>query len=309
VLSPVVIYRLLLAVLLGFASVILLWTPIPTAADWLSLIGCYAISALLLDLASRHRARDLYALMTLAGLYGLLAALFIHPATALIDMPRTLFTRAMGAHTLMGLIALAIFFGIGKSPLARFGVILVGVAWAVWAKWSPLELWGAAEPTSPILLILAFVIGVSVILLAAIPLQRVERPTDFRLSPLGWLIIGAVAAVLLLFQAAQGRIDGVTAVITLVLAGFGAAILWFQKRAKGSTLLDSTPAPTLRGMVTTAILFAVGAVIGYALPRTDPDGVEILVSLFAAYGVIWLPAVSIVLGARAFVRQAGAFRL
>lgn len=308
-LSPVVIYRLLLAALLWFASVILLWTPTPNLSDWLALVGYYAISALLLDLASRHRARDLYALLTLAGIYGLLAALFIHPATALTDMPRTLFTRAMGAHSLMGLIALLVFFGGGKSLIYRIGVVIVGVAWAIWAKWSPLELWNATEPTVPLMLILSFVIGVCTLLVIVLTAQRVERPVDFRLSPLGWLIIGAVGAALLLFQAVQGRIDGVTAVIILVLVGFCTAILWFQKRIKGATLLESAQTLTVRGWITMVILFAVGAVIGYLLPRTDPDGVELLAGLFTAYGAIWLPAVSIVLGARAFVRQARAFRL
>jgi hypothetical protein len=304
-----VIYRLLLAALLWFASGVLLWTPIPSALDALTVIGCYALSAALLDLASRFRARDLYALLTLAGIYGLLAALLIHPATALIDMPRTLFTRALGGHTLMGMIALAIFLTPCKPWRSSIGALILGGAWGIWAKWTPVELWGAAAPTDLLTLTLSGSTGAAVIAAVALIAARYERPRTFRLSPLGWLIVGMTGTGLLLFHAAQGRIDGVTAVIVLTLAGFGAAILWFQKRVKGTTLLDAAPAIALRCWFPPVIAFAVGAVIGWLLPRTDPGGVEVLVGVFAAYGVIWLPAVSLVLGARAFSRQARAFKL
>ncbi|MBE2269195.1 MAG: hypothetical protein IAE80_13265 [Anaerolinea sp.] len=303
-------YRLLLAGLLLSLSVIGFWTPIPAPTDVVGIIGFAVLSALLLDLAARFRARDLYALLTLAGMYGLLAALFIFPHTALTDVPRTLFTRALGGHTLMGLLALLLFFGVRASPLTLIGTSVIGAAWGIWAKWSPVEVWGALEPTPLPTLLIALVVG----LVVAGGLSELARRAsashmDFRLSPLGWLIAGVTAAGLLLFQAAQGRIDGVTAVIVLVLAGFCAAILWFQKRVKGGTLLDSVQAPTRGTLIRLGAALAVGAVIGWLLPRTDPDGVAILVSLFAAYGLMWLPAVSLVLGARAFGRQARALKL
>ncbi len=307
--SSLVLQRLLLAVVLWFASTVLLWTPMPAASDWLTLIGCYAVSALLLDLAARFRARDMFALLTLAGIYGLLAALFIHPATALSDLPRTLFTRALGAHALMGVVALVVYLRGKPSLISLAGTLLVGAAAGIWATWSPVELWGAAEPTTLITVIGTFAIGVGAILVVAALAQRGALPTDYRLSPVGWLALSAVGAALLLFQAVQGRIDGVTAITILVLVSFSVAILWFQKRVKGTTLLATVPAQRLPALIIPAIVFLGGVVVGGWLPRTDPDGIEILVSLFAAYGVIWLPAVSIVLGGRAFAKQARALKL
>ena len=307
--SPLVRQRLLLAALLWFGSTGLLWTPILSPLDWLTLPGYYAISALLLDLAARFRARDVFALLTLAGIYGLLAALFIHPATALIDMPRTLFTRALGAHALVGLIALVTFLRGRNSLLYLGGALLVGVAAGVWARWSPVELWGTAEPTPLITALSTFAVGVVVYLALSAVAQQPDPPTDYRLSPLGWLIISVIGAALILFHAAQGRIDGVAAITSLVLVGFSTAILWFQKRVKGTMLLDRLPAQRLPGGLLPAVAFFVGVMTGCLLPRTDPDGISILVSLFAAYGVIWLPAVSIVLGWRSFARQARALKL
>lgn len=306
---PTLIYRLLLAALLWFASTVVLWTPIPSALDALTLFGYYAVSAALLDLATRYRARDLYALLTLAGMYGLLAALFMHPATALIDMPRTLFTRAMGAHALMGLIALVSYLAAGKTGARALGAFVIGGAYGAWARWSPLELWGAAEPTPLLTLALSAGIGMVVIAALALVAARVERPRDLRLSPLGWLLVSGMGAALLLFHAARGRVDGVTAVIVLTLAGFGAAILWFQKRAKGATLLDRAPPFTPRHGLPLLIGFGIGMAVSSLLPRTDPDAVAVLAGVFTAYGVIWLPAVSLILGARAFARQARALKL
>lgn len=307
--SPLMRQRLLLAALLWFGSTGLLWTPIRSPLDWLTLPGYYAISALLLDLAARFRARDVFALLTLAGIYGLLTALFIHPATALIDMPRTLFTRALGAHALVGLVALVAFLRGRNPPIYLGGALLVGVAAGVWARWSPVELWGGSEPTTLIIAISTFAVGVAVFLALSAVAEQSDPPTDYRLSPLGWLIISVIGAALILFHAAQGRIDGVAAITSLVLVAFSTAILWFQKRVKGAMLLDQVPAQRLPGAILPAVTFFVGAVVGCLLPRTDPDGISILVSLFAAYGVIWLPAVSIVLGWRAFARQARALKL
>ncbi len=305
--------RLLLAGLLCSLSVIGFWTPIPAPTDVIAIVGYLALSALLLDLAARFRARDLFALLTLAGLYGLLAALFIHPHTALTDIPRTLFTRALGGHTLMGLIALVLFFGVRASPLTLISAGIIGAAWGIWAKWSPVAVWNATEPTPLPTLLIALFVGLFVIgSLSALARRNMVGgllPDAFKLPAVGWLLVAVTATGLLFFQAAQGRVDGVTAVVVLVLASFCAAILWFQKRVKGGTLLDSVQPLPPSTLIRLGAVFALGALIGWLLPRTDPDGVAILVSLFAAYGLIWLPAVSLVLGARAFGRQARALKL
>ncbi len=115
--------RLLLAALLGFASEVLLWTqPTRPLLDWALLaLGYLALSGLLLEIAARYRLRDAFGLLTLAGIYGMLNGLILNPATALIDVPRTLITRAMGAHAVAGLIALALFLALTRGGLRGRG--------------------------------------------------------------------------------------------------------------------------------------------------------------------------------------------
>src|ERR1051326_7426851 len=82
-------YRFLLAALLFFCSEILLWTNPPTRnlLDWgLLIIGYIALSGLLLEIAVRYRLRDVYGLITLAGIYGMTNGLILNPASALIDV-------------------------------------------------------------------------------------------------------------------------------------------------------------------------------------------------------------------------------
>ncbi len=72
--------RLLLAALLAFGSEIGVWTMPTTRSplDWaLLVIGYVALSALLLEIAARYRLRDIFGLMMLAGLYGMLNGLIL----------------------------------------------------------------------------------------------------------------------------------------------------------------------------------------------------------------------------------------
>ena len=73
-------YRLLLAVLLLFGSEFLVWlNPFQRPlTDWLLLgVGYLALACLLLDLAVRFRLRNLYDVMVLAAIYGLLSSLLL----------------------------------------------------------------------------------------------------------------------------------------------------------------------------------------------------------------------------------------
>ncbi|MBZ0287452.1 MAG: hypothetical protein K8I30_07545, partial [Anaerolineae bacterium] len=144
--------RLALAAALLFGSEILLWNdpPLRSALDWLVLaVGYLAISAALLDLGVRCRVRELFGLIVLAGIYALLNGLLLNPQTALFDVPRTLITRVLGAHTLVGLLMLLL-------SLSRFtrryalAAAVVGLAWGVWVRWLPLlaDMVATAAPLS-----------------------------------------------------------------------------------------------------------------------------------------------------------------
>ncbi len=133
------IARGLLAALLLFASEVVLWTN-PTGRaplEWLLLaVGYLALAVLLLDLAARYRIRDLFGLLALAGIYGLISSLALNSQTALAEVPRTWATRVMGAHTLAGLGALLLFltFTSARSRGLLLAAVVSGLLWGVWVR-------------------------------------------------------------------------------------------------------------------------------------------------------------------------------
>ncbi len=317
--------RLMLAALLAFASEIVLWTnpPARTPLDWIMLaLGYPALSALLLEIAARYRLRDAFGVLTLAGVYGMLNGLILNPDSALIDVPRTLITRAMGAHAAAGLVALALFLALtGGKPRSRRGLIVmivlalgIGVAWGTWARWSPLVF--SNQPETELWLLLLYAgIGVGLIALALFLTRRVPAaPLDLRLDARGWAFTLIVLGGLLVIHLLQSEIDALSLSIIVTLTVFSVMIIWFQKRSKGATLLDgigSRP-PSARLMAVVMVAFALAGAVGYSLPRGSEaasDPLALISALFTAFGLIWLPAVSIVLGARAFSRQARAMNL
>jgi hypothetical protein len=315
--------RALLAALLAFASEILVWVnpPARSLLDWALLVpGYLALSALLLEIAARYRLRDAYGLLMLAGVYGMLNGLILNPASALVDVPRTLITRAMGAHGLSGLVALALFFGLAGGLRARRALVaalvlavIVGAGWGTWAHWSPVEFSGL-PPSAPESLLICGGIGIALAAAVWAATRRVP-PRNLRLSPRGWALTLLALGGLLLLHLLRGEIDPLSLVVIVTLSAFSVIIIWFQMRKKGTTLLDSladTPASWgAFGLLVAG--FGLAAAVGYSLPRVETsaaaDPLALIGALFTAYGLIWLPAVSIVLGARAFARQARAMRL
>ncbi|MEP7290576.1 MAG: hypothetical protein ABI835_02280 [Chloroflexota bacterium] len=314
--------HLFLAALLAFCSEIVLWTnpPAREVIDWLLLaLGYLALSGLLLELAARYRLRDAYGLLTLAGIYGLLNGLILNPQSALIDVPRTLITRAMGAQAFAGLLALALFLALTGGGLRSrrklmivLGLTLVaGVGWGTWAHWSPVAFGNGSESAPETLLIYAG-IGFLLIGAAGIAMRRDSTPGDPRLSAAGWAFSAAVLVGLAVIHLLRGEIDTLSLSLIVTLSAFSIMILWFQKRKKGSTLLDGLgSAPDWKTLALIVAAFAVGGTAGILVPRggASSDPLALIGALLTAYGLIWLPAVSLVLGARAFSRQARAMRL
>lgn len=312
----------LLASLLSFCSEIVLWTNPPSRGilDWLLLaLGYLALSTLLLEIAHRYRIRDAFGLLLLAGIYGMLNGLILNPQSALIDTPRTLITRAMGAHALAGLLALALFFALSNGLRARrahlFALVItliVGIGWGTWARWSP-PVFDSLPESAPETLLLYAGAGIALGALALFAVRRSAPAANARLNPRGWAFTLLVLVGLTVLHLLRGEIDGLSLSVIVTLSAFSIMILWFHKRKKGSTLLDGLVNNVFNwtAFVLLVIGFAVGGIAGYGLPRGEGnnDPIALLGALFTAYGLIWLPAVSLVLGARAFSRQARGMKL
>ena len=84
-----------------------------------------------------------------------------------------------------------------------------------------------------------------------------------------------------------------------------------QKRRDPARRSGERRASPGRRLALLVVGFALAGAVGYSLPRGEvaSDPLALISALFTAYGLIWLPAVSIVLGARAFSRQARAMNL
>lgn len=313
--------RLLLAAVLAFCSEVLIWTnpPARSLADWALLVpGYVALSALLLEIAARYRLRDAFGVLALAGCYGMINSLILNPQAALIDVPRTLLTRALGAQGVAGLAGLALFFVLTGGLRRRSAQIatlaaatVIGLGWGTWAHWSPAAFSGLPA-SAPETLLLYGGLGFALIGLAWAGQRRVPSP-DLRLTARGWALTIAVLGALLLIHLLRGEIDALALVVIVTLSAFSLMIIWFQMRKKGAALLDGSRRTPL-AWTTGALLvigFALGGALGYGLPRgaAAEDPLALISALFTAYGLIWLPAVAIVLGARAFTRQARAMRL
>jgi len=336
-----------------------------TPLDWLiTLPGYVALAALLLELAARYRARSIFEAMALTGIYGIANGLLLNPTTALVDVPRTLVTRAMGGHALVGLAMLALFLFIQRVGAQRgrqattlyaaliFAALVVGIFWGAWARWTPVDLWARAETPLPTMLIAA---GCAWTLVVALTIRRPNRAPPapkaqgdnepladmaaaFRMSatspptmsrggaPSARLTRGEWAACLMMLAAlavlrfAQGVIDGFSAAAVPLLIAYCLGVLYFRQRKKGISFVegDSPAGGALRTTLRLAgagIVFLAASLIGYDLLRTPEligtasDPVAIMAVVFTAYGLVWLPCVSLVLGARAFIKQARGFQL
>ena len=300
--------RGLLAALLLFGSEIALWrSPITRGLpEWLLLAAGYlALSAGLLDWLARYRVRDLFAGLLLAGVYGLAHSLYLSPfAMTELNMFYRLVTLALGAHTLLGGAALLLWLGLLHGRVGRgawLGAVLVGFGWGVWVRW------GAGDVTLPAMLMAGAVVVIAAGVLWAASHRAWVSPPDVRLSAPSWLIVVAVLGGHFAVQSDFANIDVLFIVISGVLLAYCWLILWFQKSERGGTLLDGMgerQGLAAGRVLIAALVFLAAGAGGYLFPFA-PGGQqrEALIGVFSAFGLVWLPTVSLVLGIRTYRRQ------
>jgi hypothetical protein len=311
--------RLLLAVLLMFGSEILVWVNPPgrSLVDWLLLVPGYLLLAtLLLDFTVRYRVRDLFGALVLAGIYSLLAALILNPQYSFFEMPRTFLTRVMGAHALLGAEMIGLFLALtggNKRDVRRLllaGCLVVGLAWGIWVRWWPID---EGLPPVDLTTMLAYgaagLVGIGG-LLAFIPARTTDlTPDHLRLSRIGWGILFLALVAMFVLRLLLNQIDLGGLILAGILLVICWAILWFRERAKDDSLLDGhVPVRrlSLSVLLPGLILFVVAAIAAYSLPLIQIEQANQLSLIgvgFTAYGLTWLPTVSLVLGARAYGRQ------
>lgn len=305
--------RLLLAALLG-VGFDLVGGRLPAGYDDIDrlalVVGCVALSAALLDLMQRERARDIIGLLALAGLGAMAAGLVIFPRSALNALPLSLLTDMLGAPTALALWALLSWLALlrGRSSVALLVLALAGGAlWGLAESWQPATsaVLFLRRPL-PTLLVAPALVGAVIWLV-----QRYGRgvtPDALPLSRRGWALVGALLLALLGLRVAQGLVD----VFALVIVGGLMAFTWWIARLyrlRAVTLAERTlPFGGLRPSLLWALVAYVAAgLAGSLLPREEAD--TILSAVMLAFGLTWLPALSLVIGFRALSRQIRAQQL
>ncbi len=314
--------RLTLALLWAIGGEILSWSfhPDRSALDWLLVIAGYAaLSYALCDLAVRWNLRDLYGVAALGGLAALLHALLLNPQMALVEIPRTLVTRALGAQgiLLMGML-LAWLLLLGVLPLRRLMLpiaVIMGLCWGTWVRYAPI----LTDLRAPVISADTFtLIGVSCALgIAAMAYMGTRfpavTPTQLTLDSYETVFVAAVAIGLLYRQFDQGSIDAVARGIVVGLIGICLAMQWFRKDSTRSYFTRETQVrPDWPLVVGGLIAFLICAVIAFNAPVIGDEAfnqLSVVVLIFGIFGVSWLPGVAAILGLRAVLREVSATQL
>lgn len=124
-----------------------------------------------------------------------------------------------------------------------------------------------------------------------------------------WMIIIAALAVLLVVRLLQGQVIGAGLILCPLLMVLCWGILWFRERKRGDTLLDGRlpiRPMALSYLILAAGLFLAVGIFAYNLPDIQFGTITpfTLIGLgFTAYGLAWLPTVSLVLGVQGYLRQ------
>lgn len=305
------------ALLLVFSELVIWQTPTRyTALEWAGLAVLYlALSAVALDLIARLNARDIFSLLLIAGAYGLVNATLISHVTAR-DLPISLIVRPLGAQPLAFLGALASFqilaSGRATGPLEFLIALVAGLLWGIWVRWFPI-ISDEPIPTVEIGTALA-VTGIALVVCGIFrlvqPPVEMYRRDDWLLTPYEWLLPGGALVVALVIGMDRGHISDTGLVIVLTLLVFIGMMFYITQamRRHDSILAGITPPrrPNLAAWLVLVIPFLLAGWLGYSLPGSDDSSIQsdLLFGVLTGFGVVWLPAVSMVTGVRAFVQLA-----
>ncbi len=284
--------------------------------EWGAIAAVYlALAATALDLIERLQVNDVFSLLILAGLYGLVNATLISHITTR-DLPISLVIRPLAAQPLAFMLALAAFLMLASGRKARpldAGVALTaGLAWGIWVRWFPVVSDESVPDVDLIPALLALAIGLLAcgVIRWALPPADLYRREDWRLTRVERGLMGAILWAALVIGYAQDQITGTGLLLIAVLGGMMIVMLYATVRLRRRiSWLDSiTPPrrPNLAAWVFLVALFLLAGWIGFRLPGEGDGSVQsdLLFGALTGFGIVWPPAVSALIGVRAFVQMA-----
>ncbi len=302
-------------VLLVFSEWIVWQTPTTfNALEWIGLAAVYlALAAIMLDLLARFNASDIFSLFLIAGVYGLLDATLISHITTR-DLPISLIVRPLGAQPLVFMAALAAFqiltSGRATGPLDFLAALGIGLAWGIWVRWFPVV---SDEPVPSVeigtaLAALGIWLVACLVTRLVLPPADIYQPEDWLLTPLEWLASGGTLLVALVVGVARDTIPSDDLGIVVGLITFLLVMLYATRLLRQGTLVlrSITPPrhPNPAAWLILLVPFLVAGWIGYRLPGSGDSSVQsdVLFGALTGFGLIWPPAVSTLIGVKAFIQ-------
>lgn len=293
------------------------WSNNPPAygpAEWATVAVVYlALGALALDLIVRFRVADVFGLLLVGGIYALIDAALL-TQSAFAALPLSLVSRALGLHVLGVAVPSLLLLrwlldGKGFIPWRLTVLGVIGFAWGVWLRGYP-ALPANAFPAPSLAVALAFIVGGLAVLGALIRLARravISSGAALCLRRWEWIVVGGVLLALFLLTQPMAGLPDAAAPIVGALLGYLIGALYVQRGPGPASLLDAI-APPCSASLPLYLVYAGALVLlviaGYALAEEGVESVlfQNLTTLFAAFGIAWLPVVSLVLGVRAYRR-------
>lgn len=259
--------------------------------EWVLVFLIYAAAAaLLLDVISRWHVDNVFMLLLVAGIFGLIEGTLVSLAARDADNAGVgLIFRPMGLEVLMFLLAfwmLRLLLS-GRPAGAREFILMAGVgaAWGLWVRWFPELEYDRSSPT----------LSESLPFLLAALLLAGLMPLSFRFKPVNWQLsvyelaasIG-VLVVVLIFRLEY--LDMLTLSMTAVVLIFMVFTLYFTRASREKSFLDA-PLQHPHWISWLILLFPLTALawLSYDLFESQQTPADILFGAITLFGALWLP--------------------
>ncbi|MBX3064255.1 MAG: hypothetical protein KF726_14860 [Anaerolineae bacterium] len=304
---PVWGLRLIAGMIMLFMSEIVMWQNPPSRqpVDWIALYILYVmLAALLLDFVVRFQARDVASLLLVSGAYALIQSAVLNPG-ALSNLPISLVVRGLGLQTAAAFYGLLFFVLVmrGRQPdaLQVIGALAIGLLWGAWLHWYPIQqsvAWGEVALQTAQLYALLFLVIIGVLFFAIGPRFRVVREKQFEL--VWWEQIVAIVPlfIALLIGMVQNVIPAIPLIVVVAIGAFVGWALSYQRGGYEPSILAEMmfAAPNLITHIVLSLIFLGAGTLAYSLIQ-DKDSVVgvILYFLVLGFGVLWLPAASVLI--------------
>jgi hypothetical protein len=262
------------------------------------------LAALLLDFTVRFQARNIASLLMVSGAYALIQSAVLNPGT-LANLPISLLVRGLGLQTAAAVYGLLFFVLVmrGKQPdgLQVIGALAIGLLWGGWLHWYPLQdsvQWGEVSLANAQAYAVVFLVLIGLLFFLIGPRFRVVKEKQFELLWWERIVVVVPLFAALLIGMLQNVIPAVPLIVIALIGAFVGWALIFQREGYEPSILAEMmfSAPNMITHIVLSFVFFAAGTLAYGLIQ-DKDaevGVVIYV-LVLGFGVLWLPAASVLI--------------